>query len=488
MTLHELFVKAFPRVDGYFRCNASRRLCDLYGDLLAQGAVPDIAFLKAARGVASRLYGPESAALCARELQKGGAVFAAGHCGFENHPQLIASTLCALSAKGARGRTGAPAVHVALCCSNITPSNGSVPCGLLTGRLDARRRRIKVNLAPSRLSSSYLDGIDAFGADDFARASGRAAGSFNAREIRALRNLCRLCAHSGASGSLAQAAIVNTRAYGRLFPGAMAMFLPIEEIASCLVISDLRAGRGVLSGIMSDRAALEQLLSDLCGVRGCWSRELLFDEDADVSGHQHRGSVLFYGYGANSHHRTLKILRREGGMILCGKGIEVPLKPSAVAAALESGALRLSLFSCYMPLLLDHGVRLSGGVFMSDYLVAMANAMARALGLSLGWRGESPISSCAMPFWIREDEAGLNCAHPLSFADLLAMDDPGPLYWEEAMQRPLSDFAGPTECEMMVNFASGDLGEGIWDEIAKTRSRAAATAGPGGLCRLWALD
>lgn len=207
MNLDEVLAKSFPLVDAYFRQNSGRTLYELYDELFLEGCVPDDAFIDASRLAASRIYGDDGALLCAKALS-GGRIFAAGHCGFENHPQLIASTLCALAAKS-RGTPGIPPVHVALSCSSITPSNATVPCGMLLGRLGAEGRRIKVNLSPSRVNSSYLDSIPAFGKEEARRALAKAEGCFNAREIGALKTLCDMCAASGADDCVTQAALVD---------------------------------------------------------------------------------------------------------------------------------------------------------------------------------------------------------------------------------------------------------------------------------------
>lgn len=95
--------KLFPYFEGYFQKFGNLSLLEIQRHFKSFRQNPSDAFVNICIKEAARLYGKTNALLLKKALYMGNACYFANHGGFENHPQLIASTLSACSYEALEG-------------------------------------------------------------------------------------------------------------------------------------------------------------------------------------------------------------------------------------------------------------------------------------------------------------------------------------------------------------------------------------------------
>ena len=95
--------KLFPYFEDYFQKYGNLSLLEIQRYFKSYRQEPSDAFVNACIKEAARLYGKNNTLLLKKALCMGNACYFANHGGFENHPQLIASTLSACSYEALEG-------------------------------------------------------------------------------------------------------------------------------------------------------------------------------------------------------------------------------------------------------------------------------------------------------------------------------------------------------------------------------------------------
>ncbi len=362
--------------------------------------VPPLAddLLRHAHARAERLLGPARAEALADALAASASALTANHHGLDTHPQSVQGVLAY-----ALGSAGACPV---LACGMVPLASFSYPRGLTLARPDpATGAPPRVPLFPASMRYVLVHAAPPLTADMARRALKRVrampgAGQATAAEAdfmaRFIEADCLDPAVLALPRYVDQAVVLQARLLERLLPdGPTVMVLELEDLAVDLLLDDLAGpgGRDALAASLClDPRIRSMVLEALDGVEGCWSLEKL-DRLASRGGdHEARsgaGTALFWGLDAKGRRVPMACSAHGGGAVLRGlsvasgdeppEALEVPLRADALRQALAQGRLAPGLMLSYAVVGFARGLRCCGGVFQSDYMLAMRRGLAEVL-------------------------------------------------------------------------------------------------------------
>jgi hypothetical protein len=350
-------------------------------------------------------YGVHVAQAAVADLRADPLVLTSNHFGVDTCADSVQGTLLFSLRPGPDGRR--PRTITALACGSVSLDNLSYPMGLclydprdgdlrhLPQRLpvfanSVRRRMVgtvgpldeeMVTRASSRLRRMLADGeISAF----CAAAAGRV-----------------LDEDVGAPGTLSlpdyghQATRINSLLWQRMFaggrPATQFVQLPLEEVCTDLLITDLYAPANLIYQLLFVAPVRERLLAELDGVRACWRRDRLQGRLNSQAPEPHGGTVFFWGVNdggrripltLEGEHRVLRL----AGVDDHGVRQEYEFTADGIVPALLDGRLIPSLFTCFTVLAFARGLSCIGGHYQASYLPEMRRGVVTALQTAAEYR------------------------------------------------------------------------------------------------------
>ena len=425
--------KLFPYFEGYFQKFGNLSLLEIQRHFKSFRQNPSDAFVNICIKEAARLYGKTNALLLKKALYMGNACYFANHGGFENHPQLIASTLSACSYEALEGGQ----IHPVFACTTIGSYSPTVPSGMLSGRLGANFKRIRCQFYSNKFRDTLLKNLPPLKSQNIDKAILQAKNKgFFKTEIAAFEALKPLLYAYKNHNIIDIGALFNTAAYSAFISDGIAnrtLFLDIDKIAAELLIEDLYADNSFISIIINHHEALKKILNALSGVSGCWSSSLLFNNEIDPK--TCTGSVLFYELNSKGRKLPLKIIEKNKEFFLCGQNESFRLEAEVLCQKLKSQEIIPCIYTLQANLAFTHNLSLTGGIFMRTYFEKMITKSVEILknyGYDyqniLNIQPLTMVSSMPMPFLYRVDIgelaadplAEINQFHPLGLLDLFS--------------------------------------------------------------------
>ncbi|MEA2494423.1 MAG: hypothetical protein QOJ29_2334 [Thermoleophilaceae bacterium] len=187
-----------------------------------------------------------------------------------------------------------------------------------------------------------------------------------------------------------QATRINTQLWRRLFHGGVpiadVLQLELEATATALIDRDLSDSSSLLHQLLFTGRLRDALLAALDGARACWCLDGLQQRlGASLDDATSRdGTVFFWGLNEDGRRVPLTLLRRGTDLILAGiderrRAYSCIFHPEELRAALHTGVLVPSLFTCYVALAFARGLVCVGGYYQVAYLPVMQRAIVDVL-------------------------------------------------------------------------------------------------------------
>lgn len=461
--------KLFPYFEDYFQKYGNLSLLEIQRYFKSYRQEPSDAFVNACIKEAARLYGKNNALLLKKALCMGNACYFANHGGFENHPQLIASTLSACSYEALEGGH----IHPVFACTAIGSHSPTVPSGMLSGRIGTNFKRIKCQFYPNKYRDILLKNLPALKKQNIDKAilQAKNKGFFKA-EIANFETLKPLLYAYKNHNIIDIGALFNTAAYSAFLPDKIAsrvLFLDIDRIATELLIEDLSDDSSFISIIINHHEALKKILNALSGVSGCWSANLLFNNEADPK--TCTGSVLFYELSPKGRKLPLKIIERNKEFFLSGQNESFRLSAEVLSQKLKSQEIIPCIYALQTNLAFTHNLSLTGGIFMRTYFEKMTTKSVEILknyGYDyqniLNIQPLTMVSSMPLPFLYRVDKseltadplAKINQFHPLTLLDLFSFRTEKENL-KKIMSAKLNECKYATACDLLLEYGSKEV-------------------------------
>lgn len=350
------------------------------------------ALLAAARSMTAPVLGDAAAGALAQRLSANSSILAANYHGVECFPEMVQAihffALGDLVSEPVEADFG-PVVPV-LSCSSVSLQSQTYPRGLMLSRRDAEGiAHVHLPFFPSALQDVMASRSPAL----------------TMKQLRAMR---ALWLHKGRPPLLrwereavdaimdghvlrpdvldqptfsAQVASVNASLCAERYSQARhanVIYLEMEALVTRLLAQDLEDEESVMHRIFFDPQVRTLILGTLAGVRGCWRTEAINGLALGRTGRA--GTVFFWMADEKGRRCPLRLCVTPSGKAGLGFGDTcIPLRPAALRDALAAGSIVPSLFTSYMSLTLDHGLRCFGGIFLAEYLPAMMRGVASAM-------------------------------------------------------------------------------------------------------------
>ncbi|WP_308775973.1 ATP-binding protein [uncultured Bilophila sp.] len=350
MTLGEIAASAYAAADG------GRRPSSVAVSCMAKHA--------------ARSIGEEAGAAIGRYFSRNNAVLSANLHGIDCLPEMAQAVAFFGLDRMAYGPPGT--VIPVLSCGGVSLQSSAYPRGLQSFHAGA----------PARFPlfrSAWQDTVE-LNAPALAEGDVRSiAAHWKLTRAYEERGIAAVLRHLLAPGALAlgrfgeQASRVNAGLFAALFPDArpVAAYLELEEIARELLIGDLARPDSVLGRALFTPRLREGILRRLAGVRGCWSPYAA--SGGELPRTAGNGTAFFWGVDGRGRRHPLRL--SPGKDALECPGFRLPLAPEAVIGALRDRSVYPGLFVSYMTLVLEHGLRCHGGIFLVRYLPVMLRAV-----------------------------------------------------------------------------------------------------------------
>ena len=389
------------------------------------------ALLAAARSITAPVLGDAAAGALAHRLSANSSILAANYHGVECFPEMVQAihffALGDLVSEPLEADFG-PVIPV-LSCSSVSLQSQTYPRGLMLSRRDAE------GIAHVHLPffSSALQDVMA-----------SRSPALTMKQLRAMR---ALWLHKGRPPLLrwereavdaimdghvlrpdvldqptfgAQVTRVNASLCAERYSQtrhANVIYLEMEALVTRLLGQDLEDEGSVMHRILFDPQVRALVLDTLAGVRGCWRTEAINGLALGRTGRA--GTVFFWMADEKGRRCPLRLCVTPSGNAGLGFGDTcIPLRPEALRDALATGNIIPSLFTSYMSLTLDHGLRCFGGIFLAEYLPAMIRGVAAAMeAVGSPLRVHLP-DQClaALPLTVQIEDMGLRPAGSVELA------------------------------------------------------------------------
>jgi hypothetical protein len=441
--------------------------------------------LAAVEKLAAPGLGRELTAHLLDDLRNGARASAATHHGVESYPELAQGNLLFALAEIRRSLDHEPfAPILVLACENAPLNSATCPGGFLFGRRRQGDRYQKIHLfkrssdrvivgrAPSLTREDlnlFLTRVDQADLQPFEKTGLK----------KIVGPLASDALFLGASSFLDQAARLNRRLWNQRFKGekfpALA-FLSLEGLASECLIQDLAEADSLVSRLIFDQSAFDYVLKKLRGLSGCWHESLLSLPDGAIPSDRSRplGTVLFWEINAVGQSSPMGLTMKKGQPALTGSALSLALRPEELISALTERKILPGLFLCFATLVLGHGLRTYGGVYMVDYLPRM---LAPALEVcppprpvDLSW--SSSLAAGLLPIQLDSGRPGWEGLYPAGAVELAAA---GPLetdFFERLMALKLSDISPFSASEWCLEETRPEHRARHWAENLESLRRA----------------
>lgn len=194
-----------------------------------------------------------------------------------------------------------------------------------------------------------------------------------------------------------QATIWNHQIWKRLFVdkqrSTTLVFLEIEKIVSKLLQRDLSNPDSLVMSVMFDSDLRNNIINELDGVKLCWTHNALCNAGGKRCGDKPDslktgGGTLFF-WGVDDKKRKIPLFLDNGmlkGINHHGKRCALSFSAHEICAALQTGRLIPSGFTCFLALAFARGIGCIGGYFQGDYLPAMKDGLIKALRNTAGYQ------------------------------------------------------------------------------------------------------
>lgn len=351
------------------------------------------ALLEAARSMTAPTLGDQTAEALARRLAASPSVLSANYHGVECFPEMVQAihffALSDLLSDTARTPGPGPIVPV-LSCSSVSLQSQTYPRGLMLSRQDeSDSGHVHLPFFPSSLQD-----VMASRAPALTEAQLRAMRALWLRKGRPpLLPWERAAVDAIMDGHVLSPDVLSLPAFGAqvtrvnaslcaqrygLGRDVRVVYLEMEALVAELLGRDLENENSVIHRIIFDREVRDQVLAGLAGVRGCWRTEAINGLELGRTGKA--GTVFFWLADEKGRRCPLRLCTTPSGEAGLGfGGTCIPLRPASLLEALASRSIVPSLFTSYMSLTLDHGLRCFGGIFLAQYLPAMIRGVAAAM-------------------------------------------------------------------------------------------------------------
>lgn len=393
-----------------------------YQQFFRRGSVPSEAFTRVLLELIARNFPEADLTVLKANLSKEQFVFTANHGGFENHPQLTAGSL--LTCMGAH-MAGQSAIF--LTCAALTPKHTTMPAGFMLHALRPDLKRSQLRFLSNKYNEVFINHCPF---PDLAIAKKRVEalpeGALLPHELRVIENLqLNFKAASFSDALLQHNAYSYEEALSERFPGLKCYFADIDELASKLLIEDLKA-RGPFYDLLSDTKLLAEIIVQMANAGQAWhSAQIGINADP---GKYTAGTVLFYYINEKFEHSRLGCrIDHKGGKtfitLLNHKGFTLELTPDHVLEALLHGRLHPNTFTVNVLLSLFNHCSLAGGIFFDGYIHKLIGIPAHLMSLKMPEAMlERRVQSVMLPFKCLNERAHgtFDEARPLLHIDLLA--------------------------------------------------------------------
>lgn len=151
------------------------------------------------------------------------------------------------------------------------------------------------------------------------------------------------------------------------------VYLELEEVARELLLEDLERPASVPFRMLFVPALRERLVNGLADVRGCWSAAAAAGAELPRTGGN--GTLFFWDTDERGRRHPLRLVRKGGSLTLQRPGRAIPFTPEGISEALRGGLVYPGLFTAYVTLILEHGLRCYGGLYLAHYLPRMLRAV-----------------------------------------------------------------------------------------------------------------
>lgn len=413
------------------------------GDMAARFVLPgdtkvSPALLHAVQIKMAPILGENTAKALSARLQASPAVLSANYHCVECYPEMVqALHFFALPQLLSPAQTGVDIVPV-VSCGSVSLQSPTYPRGLMLTRTVANK--------PVRLpffSSRYQDVMACRAPALTANALQTMRSLWYNKDHPALQNWEQAAVNDIVDQHMLTAKVlelpnfctqttrINASLCAARYPDALhtqVVYLEMEGLVAELLKQDMMDSHSVISQCFFDAKVRDRVTRNLTGVRGCWQTEALQGMPLGRTGCA--GTVFFWMVDAQGRRCPLSLNNAwQTTAALHNQHWTLPLQPQALGDALEAGTIVPSLFTTYISLCLDHGLRCFGGIFLADYLPAMIDGTLAALNETGGfvptWEAYNPLAALPLSVQIRvQDEllpAGgveLHAAGGLSQADI----------------------------------------------------------------------
>lgn len=310
--------------------------------------------------------------------------------------------------------------------SNVSISNTVYPRGMLIYDCSLPQRFFRLPIYHWKLTRQCVATLEGITSEMVARVKDRIGkemhqGTFGPRMGDTLDSLCNDILLSNEvlkyDTLREQTTVINAMLSERYFKDNKALYLwmPLETLATRLLVRDLRHEDGILYNILFCDELRVHILQNLNGVSGCWT------EDTG-------GTHFFWGLDSRHILFPLRLTEKNGEAFLNGRNsleeeVSIPFTKEAILDELERLTLLPGLFLCFLEIHFLRDFTVFGGYFQPTYLKQMSKGLAGSLR-ELGMFGKeaSIIESktnymtLGLTYFFRENSRG---KYPVSTAELL---------------------------------------------------------------------
>lgn len=390
------------------------------------------ALLAAARSMTAPVLGDAAAEALVRRLAACPSILASNYHGVECFPEMVQAihffALGDLTSGSVDAHGSGPVVPV-LSCSSVSLQSQTYPRGLMLSRRDAEDAGcMRLPLFPSALQDVMASRAPAL--------TEKQLRTMHAQWLRKdrppLLNWERLAVDDILNRHILRPDVLDLPSFGAQVTRvnaslcaerysqcqhASVIYLEMEALVAELLGRDLEDEGSVMHRILFDPQVRALILGTLAGVRGCWRTEAINGLALGRTGRA--GTIFFWMADKKGRRCPLRLCATASGEAGLGFGDTcIPLRPAALRGALAAGTIVPSLFTSYMSLTLDHGLRCFGGIFLAEYLPTMIRGVASAMERAGSPLRVAPPGQClaALPLTVQIEDEGLRPAGSVELA------------------------------------------------------------------------
>lgn len=310
--------------------------------------------------------------------------------------------------------------------SNVSISNTVYPRGMLIYDCSLPQRFFRLPIYHWKLTRQCVATLEGITSEMVARVKDRIGkemhqGTFGPRMGDTLDSLCNDILLSNEvlkyDTLREQTTVINAMLSERYFKDTKALYLwmPLETLATRLLIRDLRFEDGIVHRILFCNKLRSHLLRNLDGISGCWT---------ETTG----GTHFFWGLDDRQILFPLRLMEKNGALFLNGRNsleeeVNIPFTKEAVLEELDKLTLLPGLFLCFLEIHFLRDFTVFGGYYQPTYLGQMSNGLVKSLRELKIFENEASIieskknyMTLGLTYFFRENHRG---KYPVSTAELL---------------------------------------------------------------------